>query len=80
MGGASRSTAAGGVKGRKIEIVTRDTQGDPTKAVNATQDLISRQKVHADLGPDQLGRGAGDDADHGAREDAQPAPVRGQQR
>jgi ABC-type branched-subunit amino acid transport system substrate-binding protein len=29
--------SAGGVKGRKIEIITRDTQGDPTKAVNATQ-------------------------------------------
>ena len=39
--------AAGGVKGRTIEIVTRDTQGDPTKAVNATQDMISRQKVNA---------------------------------
>src|SRR6202012_5463416 len=43
--------AAGGVKGRKIEIVMRDTQGDPTKAVNATQELISQQKVHALWGP-----------------------------
>lgn len=43
--------AAGGVKGRKIEIVTRDTQGDPTKAVNATQELISQVKVHAIWGP-----------------------------
>ena len=42
---------AGGVKGRKIEIVARDTQGDPTKAVNATQELIARQKVHAMWGP-----------------------------
>ena len=33
--------AAGGVKGRKIELITRDTQGDPTKAVNATQEMIS---------------------------------------
>src|ERR1700722_7021248 len=32
--------SAGGVKGRKIEMVLRDTQGDPTKAVNATQELI----------------------------------------
>jgi branched-chain amino acid transport system substrate-binding protein len=47
--------AAGGVKGRKIEIVTRDTQGDPTKAVNATQDLISRAKVHAIWGPTNSG-------------------------
>jgi branched-chain amino acid transport system substrate-binding protein len=47
--------AAGGVKGRKIEIVERDTQGDPTKAVNATQDLISRQNVHAMWGPGNSG-------------------------
>src|SRR5471030_3086078 len=43
--------AAGGVKGRKIEVITRDTQGDPTKAVNATQELISQTKVHALWGP-----------------------------
>jgi branched-chain amino acid transport system substrate-binding protein len=42
---------AGGVKGRKIELVMRDTQGDPTKAVNATQELISQQKVHCIWGP-----------------------------
>jgi len=49
---ADEINAAGG---RKIEIVTRDTQGDPTKAVNATQDLISRQKVHAIWGPTNSG-------------------------
>jgi branched-chain amino acid transport system substrate-binding protein len=43
--------AAGGVKSRKIEVITRDTQGDPTKAVNATQELISQAKVHAIWGP-----------------------------
>src|ERR1039458_293437 len=43
--------ATGGVKGRKIEIIVRDTQGDPTKAVNATQELISQVKVHAIWGP-----------------------------
>jgi branched-chain amino acid transport system substrate-binding protein len=43
--------AGGGVKGRKIELVMRDTQGDPTKAVNATQELISQAKVHAIWGP-----------------------------
>src|SRR5882762_10318857 len=43
--------SAGGVKGRKIEVITRDTQGDPTKAVNATQELISQAKVHAIWGP-----------------------------
>jgi branched-chain amino acid transport system substrate-binding protein len=48
---AEAINAAGGVKGRKIEIITRDTQGDPTKAVNATQELISQAKVHAIWGP-----------------------------
>jgi len=43
--------SAGSVKGRKIEVITRDTQGDPTKAVNATQELISQAKVHAIWGP-----------------------------
>ncbi len=43
--------AKGGVNGRLIEVISRDTQGDPTKAVNATQDVISRQKVHAIFGP-----------------------------
>src|ERR1700755_1729819 len=43
--------AAGGVKGRKIEVITRDTQGDPTKAVNATQEMISKLKVHGIWGP-----------------------------
>ena len=52
---ADAINAAGGVKGRKIEIVTRDTQGDPTKAVNATQEMISRIKVHAIWGPTNSG-------------------------
>jgi branched-chain amino acid transport system substrate-binding protein len=48
---ADAINATGGVKGRRIEIVMRDTQGDPTKAVNATQELISQVKVHAIWGP-----------------------------
>ncbi len=43
--------SGGGIGRRKIEIVTRDTQGDPTKAVNATQEMISRLKVNAIWGP-----------------------------
>jgi branched-chain amino acid transport system substrate-binding protein len=27
--------AAGGIDGRQLELITRDTQSDPTKAVNA---------------------------------------------
>ena len=52
---ADAINAGGGVKGRKIEIVTRDTQGDPTKAVNATQEMISQAKVHAVWGPTNSG-------------------------
>ena len=43
------------MKGRKIEIITRDTQGDPTKAVNAMQEMISPLKVHAIWGPTNSG-------------------------
>jgi branched-chain amino acid transport system substrate-binding protein len=46
---------AGGVKGRMIEVLTRDTQGDPTKAVNATQEMISSLKVDAVWGPTNSG-------------------------
>jgi len=52
---AASINAAGGVRGRMIEVVTRDTQGDPTKAVNAVQDLISRAKVDAVWGPTNSG-------------------------
>ena len=51
----SRINAAGGVNGRPIELVVRDTQGDPTKAVNAVQDMIGRAKVNAVWGPTNSG-------------------------
>ncbi|MGK7865531.1 ABC transporter substrate-binding protein [Falsiroseomonas sp. E2-1-a4] len=47
--------AAGGVNGRRLELVVRDTQGDPTKAVNAAQEMISRARVHAIWGPTNSG-------------------------
>ena len=31
--------AAGGIDGRQIELITRDTQSDPTKAVNGAAEL-----------------------------------------
>ena len=43
--------AAGGVAGRKIELLTRDTSGDPTKAVNFAQQLVFSDKVHFVIGP-----------------------------
>jgi branched-chain amino acid transport system substrate-binding protein len=46
---------AGGVNGRKIEVITRDTQGDPTKAVNAATEMAARLKDHAVFGPTNSG-------------------------
>jgi branched-chain amino acid transport system substrate-binding protein len=43
--------AAGGIDGRMIEMVVRDTQSDPTKAVNAVAELSQRQKVAIMWGP-----------------------------
>jgi branched-chain amino acid transport system substrate-binding protein len=47
--------AAGGVGGRQIELIIRDTQSDPTKAVNASAELIRQQKVHLISGPGNSG-------------------------
>lgn len=52
---AEKINAAGGVNGRKIEVVTRDTQGDPTKAVNAATEMAARLKVDAVFGPTNSG-------------------------
>src|SRR6201989_2861692 len=43
--------AAGGIDGRQIELITRDTQSDPTKAVNAAAELTRGQKVSVVFGP-----------------------------
>src|SRR4051812_31308970 len=43
--------AAGGVNGRKLELITRDTQSDPTKAVNGATELARREKVQVIWGP-----------------------------
>jgi branched-chain amino acid transport system substrate-binding protein len=43
--------AAGGIDGRQVELVTRDTQSDPTKAVNGAAELTRGQKVSCVFGP-----------------------------
>src|SRR6187401_319841 len=43
--GVEEINKGGGVNGRKIELISRDTQSDPTKAVNAVAELTQRQKV-----------------------------------
>jgi branched-chain amino acid transport system substrate-binding protein len=43
--------AAGGVNGRQLELITRDTQSDPTKAVNGAAELTHGEKVSVVFGP-----------------------------
>jgi branched-chain amino acid transport system substrate-binding protein len=49
--------AAGGILGRQIELLTRDTAGDPTKAVNFAQQLAFSDKVQFVIGPVNSGEG-----------------------
>jgi branched-chain amino acid transport system substrate-binding protein len=42
---------AGGIDGRQIELISRDTQSDPTKAVNGAAELTRGQKVNVVFGP-----------------------------
>jgi branched-chain amino acid transport system substrate-binding protein len=42
---------AGGIDGRLLELITRDTQSDPTKAVNGAAELTRGIKVSAVFGP-----------------------------
>ena len=41
----------GGILGRKVELLTRDTAGEPTKAVNFANQLLHSDKIHALIGP-----------------------------
>jgi branched-chain amino acid transport system substrate-binding protein len=43
--------ASGGVDGRKLELITRDTSGEPTKAVNLAKQLAFVDKVDFIIGP-----------------------------
>lgn len=52
---ANKINASGGINGRTIEVITRDTQGDPAKAVNAAVEMASSLKVHAVFGPTNSG-------------------------
>lgn len=46
---------AGGIKGRKLELIVIDTQGDATKAVQGANKLIKNDKVIAIIGPSITG-------------------------
>ena len=46
---------AGGIKGRKLELIVIDTQGDATKAMMGVNKLIKDDKVVAIIGPSTTG-------------------------
>lgn len=43
--------AAGGINGRLLKVIYRDDEADPTKSLNAVQELITKEKVSAIIGP-----------------------------
>jgi branched-chain amino acid transport system substrate-binding protein len=43
--------AGGGIDGRQLELISRDTQSDPTKAVNGAAELTRGAKVQVVFGP-----------------------------
>jgi branched-chain amino acid transport system substrate-binding protein len=51
---ADQINAAGGIKGRKVELIVYDTQGDATKAVQAATRLV-KEGVVAIVGPSTTG-------------------------
>jgi len=66
LGGPEKNTAlmvveqinaAGGVLGRKIEVIIEDDQGEEERTVNAIQKLINLDNVVAIIGPTRSGNG-----------------------
>src|SRR5512137_1272392 len=47
--------ASGGVNGRKLQLVVKDTGGSPEKAVSFAKQLIEEEKVLAIIGPSTSG-------------------------
>jgi len=52
---ADQINEAGGINGRKVEILVRDTGGDPQKTVALAMELISKDNVVAIVGPSRSG-------------------------
>jgi branched-chain amino acid transport system substrate-binding protein len=52
---AEQINAAGGIGGKKIELIVYDTEGDATKANLAVKKLITQDKVCAIIGPSRSG-------------------------
>lgn len=47
--------AAGGIKGRMLELIIKDSQGDPEKAISFAKQLIEENQVMAIIGPSTTG-------------------------
>ncbi len=47
---SSRSTRAGGLLGRPVELIVRDDTGNPGDAVRVAEELVSREKVDILMG------------------------------
>jgi len=47
--------AKGGINGKTIELIVKDTQASPEKAVSFTKQLIEEEKVFAIIGPSTTG-------------------------
>ena len=46
---------AGGIKGKKIELIIKDTKANPENAISFTKQLIEEEKVFAIVGPSTSG-------------------------
>jgi len=53
----ARINAAGGINGRKLELIPADTEGEPSKTNIALKRLITKDKVVAVIGPTRTGTG-----------------------
>ena len=47
--------AGGGIRGRKLQLVVKDTGGSPEKAISFARQLIDEEKVFAIIGPSTSG-------------------------
>jgi branched-chain amino acid transport system substrate-binding protein len=50
-----KANANGGIAGRKVELLLRDSQGNPEKAISFAKQLIEEQEVLAIIGPSTSG-------------------------
>ncbi|OGQ95483.1 MAG: branched-chain amino acid ABC transporter substrate-binding protein [Deltaproteobacteria bacterium RIFOXYD12_FULL_57_12] len=51
----AEKNAAGGINGNKIDLLIKDSAGDPEKAISFAKQLIEEEKVFAIIGPSSSG-------------------------